>query len=347
MPEDIGEAVTVEKVQNYISMRGRFNYAWAKTEGSPASASGFNFTDATLFFAGPFGKNFGAFFELEREAADDIGLQANIVAAWGTEKSFGGLRGGEMHWLLRDGVAGFDRPTGLATPLPVSSPLTSGGLPFKFSRDQRGVEAFYVTGQNRISAEVLDGVNPNGGIDGGDADKRKDFVVTDQLLFDEAGSGLTAVGYYGTVGGADALASTVNSHFWRLALSANKFIDNLEVLGTVVYGKDTDLPVLVGGQFAKTDIKGLGYWVYGGYTFRKPGTEVEESPTAPTVFGRFEFKDGDTDISDNALRRFVVGGVLPVNVPQYLRLALEYTLDSPQGGLPKRSGVTSEVMLNF
>jgi hypothetical protein len=349
MPEDLGDAVEVEKIQNYISLRGRMRYDYAKTESEPTSNSSFAFNDASLFYSGPFGRNYGAVFELERAAENSLELVAHVMSAWGSEKSYGGVRLGQMHWLLREGVAGFDRPTGIRTPLPVNGPLTSA-IPFAFSNDQLGVEAYYVRGSNRISAELLNGINAVGKGDESDPDNKKDVVVTDQFLFDSAGSGVTAVGYYGTLLGADAAAPGATSHFWRLGISANKFLGNFEVLGSVLYGKDTDLPVVAGGAFTSPEVKGMGYWVYGGYTFQKSAAEGEKGDVEAlaTLFGRFEYTDPNTDLSANASRRFVLGGVVPINIPQYLRLALEYSRDFPQGaGALKTNAVTAELMLNF
>jgi hypothetical protein len=250
-----------------------------------------------------------------------------------------------MHWLIRDGVAGFDRPTGIRTPIPVGGVLT-GGIPFNFSVDQLGMEAYYVAGPNRISAEVLNGIDGEGGAGPSDPDTKKDFVLTDQLLFDDAGSGLTAVGYYGTLRGADPLAESVTSHFWRVGLSANKIVSNFEALGGVVYGKDQDLPVVSGGAFSTPEVTGFGYWLYAGYSIGlKSGGDDAGNPL--TLFGRYEFLDPNTDVAANAKRRLVAGWVLPLLRPEYLRAALEYGLDFPQGGAPKRHGLTAELMLNF
>jgi hypothetical protein len=352
MPDEIGDPVEVQKIQNYIALRGRMHYDYAKTEGQPTSNSSFSFTDATIFYSGPFGRNYGAVFELEREAENSIELVAHVVSAWGKETSYGGFRAGQMHWLLREGVGGFDRPTGIRTPIPVNNTLTAGGIPFAFSNDQLGVEAYYVRGRNRVSAEVLSGINAEGKGDEGDPDHKKDFVGIDQFLLDDAGSSVMAVGYYGTLQGADALAPSTTSHFWRLSASANKFIQNFEVLGSIVYGKDTDLPVVPGGLFGTPEVKGLGYWFYGGYTFGKAAEETDTTAAAAapinlTLYGRYEYLDPNTDVDANASRRIVVGAVLPVNLPEYIRLALEYAHDFPQGAALKNNAVTAELMLNF
>lgn len=332
MPAEIGQKIDVGKVSEYMSFRGRVRYGYEKTQSQPVSESGFSFHDATLFYSGAFGTSYSAFFEVEREAEYDIGLTAHMSTVWGNATAWGGFRFGLMHWLLRDGVAGFDRPTGIRTPTPLASPLTAT-MPFKFSKDQLGLEAYYVVGQNRLSAELLNGVNRTGSGGGKDTDVDKDFVITDQLLFDDRGSGLTLMGYYGSINGLDTSMPNLTSHFWRTAISANKIFPNsFELLGGLAYGKDTDLPT-------SADTKGFGYWGQAQYMI---------PPHSVTLFGRWEFADPDTDVDDNANRRFVFGGVVPLNLPEYLRLALEYALDFPQGpGSKNTNGFMAEMMLNF
>jgi hypothetical protein len=85
-------------------------------------------------------------------------------------------------------------------------------------------------------------------------------------------------------------------------------------------------------------VTGNGYWAYAGYTL----------PASLTVFGRYEVTNTDTDADRSGNRRFVLGSVLPVNLPEYLRFAAEYTLDRPRPtGSNKRHGLTAEMMLNF
>ena len=44
----------------------------------------------------------------------------------------------------------------------------------------------------------------------------------------------------------------------------------------------------------------------------------------------------------------MLGGVLPVNVPEFMRLALEYRHDRPQGsGTPRRNAIAAQFMLTF
>ncbi|MGH7521091.1 MAG: hypothetical protein ACREMI_07415, partial [Gemmatimonadales bacterium] len=327
MPEEMGEKTDVNQLSNYLAVRARMRDDYAKTENQNATNS-FSFNDVTLFYAGAFGKNFAGYLELEREPTGEVGLVSNLLGVWGKESSYRGFRAGQMHWLLRDGVAGFDRPTGIRTPTPLSGALTGGtnAIPFTFSTDQLGAEWFFVTGRNRVSAEVLNGIRPDGSAGATDTDPEKDFVVTDQYLLDERGSGITAVGYFGTVKGVNVGDPTLRSHFLRVGLSANKIVNNFEVLGGFVWGKDRDLPL------ATADISGMGYWVTGQYMFPK---------SSLTVFGRYEFVDPNTDVDDNGATRFVLGGVIPIGLPEYLRFAIEGAFDSPQAAAAaKRTGLT-------
>ena len=339
MPEEIGEAVEVAKVQNYLAAGASVQYEYDKTEDTPTNVSALSLPGVTVFYAGPFGRNFSGFFELE-SGADETERIAQVSALWGKEKSYGGVRLGQMHYLAEWGVAGFDRPIGINAPLPLEESV-SGTTPFAFGEHQLGVEAFYVRGSNRLSAQVLNGVNVEGMGAGPDADTRKDFLVTDQVLIDKAGSGIQGVAYYGTIRGLDASAPDINSHFWRLGLTANKIISDFELLGTVIYAKDIDLPIGGASAFTSTENKGVGWWASGQYTFHR----TAEMPL--TVFSRYEYLDPNTDTPDNATRRVVLGAVLPLNVPQYLRGAIEYHLDTPQGGGVKTNNLIAQIWLNF
>lgn len=340
MPEDIGQPVSVAQVSNYLSARAQSRYVWEKTSGQPVTTSEFKDPAVMLMYAGPFGKNFGGWFELEREDGE-VGSVASVTGVWGGEKSHGGFRVGKAPLYLEGGVAGFDRPIGIEAPIPTAMPV-SAAIPFSFEGEQNSAELFYVTGSNRIGAQLLNASVFDGEALNATGTTRKDAGLTDQFLLDDKGSAIYAAGYYGTVTGLDTAQASVNSHFWRLALSANKVFGsgdgpNFETLGGVVYGKDIDLPL--GTVFSRRDNKGYGYWFSGQYFFGKPSL---------TLFGRYEFIDPDTRTSSDGTRRFVAGAVLPVNLPEYLRLTAEYRLDNPQApGEPNTSGATAEVQLIF
>lgn len=335
MPEEIGEDVQVQQVSNYLAARTRFRYQYAKTEGESAEESEFQLPDATVFYAGAFGKHFGGFFELAKEE-EEVEFGTQVVMVWGEERRHGGVRVGQTHMQLYSGLAGLDRPIGIAAPTPVASPIT-GSLPFSYAGDQAGVEAFYVIGRNRIAAQLLGGTTlEEEGLTR--AGKTKDFSLSDQLLLDGRGSGVMLSMYYGTVAEVDTV-SDAEAHFWRLALTANKVISNFEVLGGVVYGKDLDLPVDGTAGFTAPDNRGYGYWLSGQYTIPDPTL---------TFFGRYEFIDPDTELEENGNRRWVVGSVLPVNLPEYLRFAAEFWQDIPQEAAAlRRSNLALELMLSF
>ncbi len=332
MPEEIGENQEAKNVSQYLSTRFRFRYVYAKTETKPASTNAFQFVDASLFAAGALGKNFGTFVEVEHET-DEFGVMAVMQGVWGKESRYWGVRGGQMHWLVSGGVAGFDRPTGMSKPTPLGNPTTKA-IPFRLAKDQLGVEAFYVTGRNRLSFEVLNGVNSKGsGMESG-SPKTKDFVAINQFIYDDAGSGIAAAGYYGSLAGLDTAVSGA-AHYTRLVLTANKVFRSVELLGGYVYSSDKDLPVSISST---SSMSGAGYWLYGGYTL----------PNSLTMFGRYEFIDSNKDVANQGNKRFVLGSVLPVSLPEYLRLGAEYTLDTPRAtGALKKHGVALEVMFNF
>ena len=339
MPNEIGEAMEVKKIEEYLGARGILQYAYTKTQGQPADENALSAPAVSLFAAGGLGKYYGAFFELEREPEGTVDLVAQGTAVWGKEDGFGGVRVATGHILVGGAIAGFDRPSGILVPLPLAEPTTSA-IPFQFAGDQAGVEGFYVLGgKNRTSVQVLNGIVAGGEEMEGKASTKKDFVVTDQLMWDDRGSGITAVGYFGKVAGLDATVPEETSHYYRLAASANKFAGPFEVLGGYVYSKDSKLPTSGANPFPGSTATGSGYWFSGQFT--KPKTFW-------TLFGRYEFLDPDRDISDDALRRVVLGSFLPVNVPEYLRVGLEYFRDMPQlSDSPRRNGITAQVFIAF
>jgi hypothetical protein len=335
MPNEIGQNVDVSVIKDYIAMRGRVRYDYQNPDEGDITST-FQFSDATLFYSGPFGKSYAAFFEIEREAEDAIELTAQFQSAWGRENSYGGFRVGQFHWLPRVGLAGFDRPTGISTTRVLANPTTTA-LPFVMARDQKGLEGYWVASKNRISAQVLDGINPEGVADEPDEDTNKDFAVIEQYLFDDVASGVTAVGYYGSVDVvADEVTGAVETaHILRAAISANKVWRDYEVMGGYMYSRDSDLP---GGTFGIDKVTGNAFFV----ALQKFLPEV-----GLTAFGRFDWVDPNKDVDDNEVLQYVAGLVLPVGLPEYLRLAGEYSLLHMKSADTNDHRVVLEVMLNF
>lgn len=318
MPEEIGEAVTVAQVANYFSANGQVVLNFRKEEGQSV-ASAVDAGEATLFYGGPFGRNFLGWFEFERELEDgeaEFGLASQVGGVWGSENSYRGFKAGLGHWLSGVGIAGFDRATGFSTPLPLAEPVT-GAVPFAFAGDRAGAEVFWATSRNRLSAIVLD---PLPGI-AGDVVSRKDFALTNQLILDRRGGGVMVAAYFGSVLGVDTSAADQRANYLRLAVSASRIFGNFEALGGLVLGRDRDLPVGGASPFTASQMNGSGYWLSGQYFIPR---------SSLALFGRYEFVDPDRDASADGLRRYVFGGVLPLTLPEYLRATVEYSLLQPQ-----------------
>ena len=319
MPEEeaIGENQEVSNISDYVSARFDFRYTYRKVESEPTAANAFDLNNATIFAGGAIGRHFGAFMEFETAIDEPVELQNTLYGVWGKEDSYGGARVGMMHWLLRGSVAGFDRPTGLSAFTPLGSPLTQGGVPFRFAQDELSAELFYVKSKNRFSVQLLNGINAEG-IEG-HSPNTKDFAVIDQLIYDPYGSGVTAVAYFGSIDDLDPDVDET-AHYQRYAITANKIYKGFEVMGGYVYAKDNDLPV--GAVFNAESVTGYGFWGYAGYTF--------PNANSLTAYGSYQLINSNTDIDDAGNNRFLLGLALPVNLPEYLKLVAEYTFDNPR-----------------
>ncbi len=338
MPNEIGENLEVKKIEEYLSTRGIVRYSYAKTERAPTEVNALTAPKVSVFAAGGIGKRYGTYFELEREEEGTVDLVAVVSAVWGNENGFGGVRAGTGHLLVGGALAGFDRPTGILTPLPLSE-TTTAAVPFRFAGDQSGVEAFYVLGgKNRTSVQILNGTSaPNEDGTEGRANTKNDFLVSNQFMWDDAGSGITTIGYFGKLASANAEAGSPTTRYYRLAASANKFMGPFELLAGYVYSKDSNLPVST--QNTRTTANGSGYWLSGEYSVPKSHW---------TIFGRYEFLDPNRKTSEDALRRIVLGSVIPATLPEYLRLGVEYFRDVPQlRGSARRNGIALEVFVAF
>ena len=339
-PDEIGKNAEVKKIEDYLSARLIVRQEYTKTEKSAADTNALVIPSASIFLGGAVGTNYGAFVEYERTPDGAIDLIGQIAGVWGKENGFGGLKVGQGHLIIGGAVAGFDRPTGILAPLALDE-STTPGIPFRLAGDQAGVEAFYVFGgMNRTSVGVVNSLMGGGeGMDAATSTTSRDWVITNQLMLDDIGASVGVIGYFGSMKGLDSGQVDLNSRYFRLALTANKFVGPFEGQAGYVYSDNSRLPTGATSPFATKSLSGNGYWIYGGYTVK---------PTFWTMYGRFESVDPDRSLNDDALRRVVLGSVLPVNVPEYLRLGLEYFLDSPQGtGALKRQGARAEIHIAF
>lgn len=339
MPQEIGDKLLVKRIEEYIAARGAVEYGFSKTDGSPPDADGVSVPSASIFAAGAIGTNVGGFFEFERGPEGTVDLMANIGAVWGGEQDHFGIRAGQGHMLVEGAVAGFDRAIGLTLPLALSDP-TSTGNPFVVASDGPGVEAWWVlAAKNRFAVQLMNRQAPMMGGSEGQANVGRDISVTDQFIWGKDGDGLTALAYFGNAVGLDSARQDAVSQFTRFGLSANKYIDQLEMAGGVILSRESGLPSSAGGAFQSPTQNGLSYWASGQYSLPKSHW---------TLFGRYEWVDPNRDDSSDGLNRIVVGSVVPVNLPEYVRLTVEYVHDSPQAATArKRQGLTLQAALAF
>ena len=338
MPDEIGTKVDVQKIENYLAARGVARYTYSKPRGASADTNAFHLPNASLFAAGPFGEHYAGFLEFEREEEGTVDLVGQVAGVWGGENRFGGLRFVRGHMLVGGAVAGLDRPVGVLDLAPLAEPTTVA-VPFTFAGDLTGVEGSFVLGKReRASLGVVNGVVAGGeGMEAALGNK-KDVFVMNQFIWDDLGGGLTAAAYLGSVAGLSPDAPDATSRYYRVVGSANRYFGPVELGGGIVYGKDRRLPLGGESPFTSSSVSGMSYWVLGGFTVPKRYW---------TFYGRFERLDPDRSDGDLRASRLVAGSVLPVNVPEYLRLGLEYFRDAGSSGPARRQGVNAEVLVAF
>lgn len=335
MPEEIGEQQEVEKIQEFLAARARARYDYERTRDEGTTQNQLGLADASIFLAGPIGRWYGGFTELQRSGDGEVEALLSVSAIRGRADRFIGGRFVQGHaLLLGGGVAGFDRATGISSPLPFSA--TNTLLPIRLGGDQTGVEGFFVLRRNRLSVQLL---NSTQGAFASGAPLAQDVVVTDQLMWDDAGAGVGAAAYFGRVRGLVEDDPGATASYTRLVFTANKYVGPVEVLGGYVYATDRDLPVRVtlpGSVFGAATQTGRGYWVSGQLTPRR-GRE--------TVFLRYEENSPDRAAA-LAAKRVVAGAVMPISLPEYLRAAVEYRR-AFGSDVQRTNGVAAELQLTF
>ena len=333
MPDQIGKNAEVTKIGDYLAARGIFQYAWTQTSGQPAGNNSFSVPSASVWAAGPLGKWFGGFLELEASPDQTIGVKARAAGNWGSENSFGGVEIWQAHLLSEGQVAGLDRAIGPNMPLPIDASI--GAIPFVFA-DHTGMDVSWVWGKtDRLALGVANGMDPVN--PGGVTRLRQDVFVSNQYIWDDNGGGLNLVGYYGSATAVDSAFLDATSHYYRVAVTANHWFGNFEATGGYVYGKDMDLPT--GNAFTNSSLTGQAYWLGIGYTLKQ---------TYLTFYGRWEVLDPNKGVSNDQTTRWVFGGVAPLMTPQNIRLGLEYFNDKLQlSGAPTSQGLFIELQLAY
>ena len=331
MPDQIGKSVEVTKIGDYLAVRGIIQYALTKSSDATTDSATLYVPSASLFAAGPLGKWFGGFLELET-TPDGPGVTAQAIAVFGGENSFGSVRLVSGPLISEGAVAGLDRAIGVLTPLPIDI-STGSNIGFSFA-DHNGLDFSWIFGKkDRAAIGVANSMSPTGGA----PRPRQDLFISNQYVWDLKGGGLSVVGYLGNAPGVDPNYVDATAHFYRVAATADHYFGDFNAVGGYVYGKDNNLPV--GNLFTATSETGQAYWLGAGYTF--PETYL-------TFYGRWEHVDPNTSVSNDAFTRYVIGGIAPLMTPQYLKLNLEYFHDAPQlSGAPTRQGLYVEFQMVY
>jgi hypothetical protein len=341
-PEEFNKDVDWKSVSDYIGMRVRARYEYDSPEdgfGTGMVTNTFTLADATLFYAGPVGKHFNGFVELERPGNDaEIEAVVSIGGIYGSPDSFWTFRIGQFHSLVRVGWGGLDRPTGISTPIPLSRALVAGDA-YKINQDQVGLEGAYVFKNSRFFAQILNGADlvTASTTDHVDQNRQKDWMVGYELLWGDMASGLSAFYYDGTQDDPASAVAPDKITFNRYGVTAAQVWKNgFEVQGGFVQGKDDySIPVA-----AVDSVTGQGYWV--------ELMKYWESAHDLSIFGRYETQDPDTDTDDDVRTAEVVGLVWPV-ASWHVRWALEFRNISQETTVDTFSDkqAVAEIMLNF
>ncbi len=322
-----------------VAARIEMAYDYVTRKNSDRETDGFSVPSASLFAAGPIGKHFGAYLELDREPEATVDVVGSMTGVWGTEKRFAGFRVGQGHMLMASGgVAGFDRSTGISTPLAYDESITSS-VPLRLGGDQAGAEAFVVLGgRNRTAVQLLNGVVV-GADEGGSAVSRRDVALTNQTMWDDEGSGFGVAAYLGSALGLVPNEPTLSRRFYRLSATASKIVRRVEVMGGYVYGKDVDVPSGDARPDVVSSPAGTSYWLQGQYTAK----------TQPlTLLGRYERLNPDENAIDASRKRYLVGAVLPISMPEYFRWSVEVFRDAYQSAsTPQRNGFATRLQVAF
>ncbi|MFN8652251.1 MAG: hypothetical protein U0133_10145 [Gemmatimonadales bacterium] len=327
MENEVNQPLKADDVKNHLGVRAiaQGEYVTAKGADEPLARELSNPT-LSVFYVGAIGKRFGGWFEVG--AYGDV--LAQVSSIWGNPVNYGGIRAGKILWLTESGVAGFDRVVLPSQPLPLSDPLTNQ-VPLNLAEQKFAVEGYLVRGRDtKVSATLLNGYNLDA--EGGyPEDKKFDVALSAQHLFGARGSGIMATFYRGAMGlRPDSLGQPVDitAHYERYGLSGNAILGNAELLVGGVMGRDH-------GYAASGSLgKGWGFWGSALYNF--PQTFLH-APLA--IQGRYEYVNRDTQLSGQAVHRYVVGAALPLTDPYYLRLRVEYNHDHPTSGIGDLNGV--------
>ncbi len=332
MPDEFGKSQDISKAGNFLSLRARGRAEYKNPDAAP-DTNQFAWHDTTFFYAGALTKTLSSFTELEWEDGE-IELLSQIRALSGDAKHFTTLRLGQFHSMQGVGIGGFDRPTGISRPEPLSSrALTTSGIPFRIRENQQGAEVAHVVNNSRIIVQVLNGlgIGGNSGVEG-TQDREKDIMFAFEHILDDLASGFTLYGYRGgwNNDGTFTGASSGNYNFYRYGAVANKIFPlGSEIIGGYFRAEDM-VPGTVG------DVQGNSFYVEGQHFFKTVDT---------TFLARYDWIDPNDSLGGNNRTTETIGLVHTFDT--YLRLAVEGNRSVNDATNRTDYGLVAEAMLNF
>lgn len=334
MADEFNKDIQPANTSHYLAARGRGRFTYTNFEAeTKQDINEFSWHDTTLFYAGPVGRNFAAFNELEWEAEDDIGLTASIQGVWGNPDRFTTLRVGQFHTRSSVGFAGFDRPTGISVPSIRSANLTKD-VEFTLGADQRGLEVAHVfqlpifPERSRLSAQVTNGVNEKGKGTGKEIDAQKDYSLVLEQILDDRASGLTLLYYGGTYHKTTTLTTANRIEFQRYGGTFAWILPvGFEIQGG--YIRSTDEPKADGAQ----RVNGNAFYV-----------ELEQyiAPVELTALTRYDVVDLNDDSAAGDDQTAIVTVGLVKSLQDSLRLAVEGSATTKGMAISGATGRTTD-----
>jgi hypothetical protein len=332
------------KVNELVSGRLRAQVAYDNTQGT-VERSEFRFPEASLYYVGPVSRSFSAYIHVLATNSSNVDVHGHVMWMYGGPDSYLMVRAGQMHMLQQEGVAGFDRATGInINPVHTLALTATSSLPggvaqsYNFDLRQKGLELAYIRGPGRLMFQVSNGLNQTGSgtANIGDIDPQKDYLVAYEHLLDDLASGFTAFYYNGTTHGTalplgtTGAPTSVSSQFnySRYGVNLSKVVPVsdwgfFELQGGYVRSHDNN-PASVG-----RDVSGNSFYVESQQYLT--GTEL-------IFYERFSMIDLDESRAHSTRKDYTGGFVKPLQ--SWVRLSGEYTYTDN-----RFTGITGHVAL--
>lgn len=381
MPTEIGKQPEYKEIGEYLSFRQRTRFSVDQNPGGAVAPTKnqFQFNDITTFYEGPVNPYLTTMIELERPNAgtgNENGLEVQYFGSWtmGDLGNYWSVRAGNMR-TVRLGYGGFDRPTGISTPLILSKDLTTGTFTTSSNIGGTSVGVEINRGwkeENRLFLQITNGNSgesedvTTGGLD-------KNFILGYERLLDDRGSAFTLYASKGT-SHLTPTQGAVAGNSWAF-LDTAAFGGNGN--GTVSSGEaatatgDDNLSQVdytrLGATFSwlskPQSKKDLPFEIQGGYmrgnddapdnvpttsSITGDGWYVQLQKNLPknaAVFARYDFVDKGSPTTKDNLRQITVGLVRDISNNWKMSAELQHIVDETK---PENENLlTVESMINF